>query len=101
MPMFDRVELEVVLTSNSAVKLNWPCSIHWFVPGMPPEYTLTVLFFTAATLTSLAVQLLALLTSLRQLPANAGAAIMATARSTKTTESFLQHPVVILISPPQ
>ena len=73
-PMFERVELEVVFTSNSAVKLNWPCSIHWFVPGIPPENTLTVLFFTAAMLTSFAEQLLALLTSLRQLLAIAGEA---------------------------
>jgi len=96
-PMFDRVELEVVLTSNSAVKLNWPCSMHWFVPAIPPEKTLMVPFFTAAMLTSLAEQLFALLTSFRQLPANAGVAIMAIASSAQIKENFLQQFVRQLI----
>jgi len=101
-PTFDRVELEVVLTSKVAVKLKLPCSIHWFVPGIPPWNTLTVLESTAAMLTSLAEQLFALLTSARQLPiADAGVGMMANASSAKTNKNVLQQFVRQLIySPP-
>jgi len=94
--MFDRVELEVVLTLKVAVKLNWPCSMHWFVPGIPPWNTLTLLESTAAMLTSLAVQLFALLTSAKQLfTANAGVA--RTAIASKLQIKRLQNFVLQLI----
>src|ERR1700687_3057363 len=90
-PMFDRALFEVVLTSKSAVKLNVPCSMHWVVCGIPPWNTLTVVESTAAMRTSPAEQLLALLTSPMQLPANAGVARTASASSARTKETFLQH----------
>jgi hypothetical protein len=91
-PMFDRVELEPVRISKVAVKLNFPFSMHWFVPTIPPWYTFTVLDSTPAVFTSLAVQLFALLTSAKQLfCANAGAARMTSASSARTNETFLQH----------
>jgi hypothetical protein len=90
-PMFDRALFEVVLTSKSAVKLKVPCSMHWFVFGIPPWNTLTVVESTAAILTSPAEQLFALLTSPMQLPAaNAGAARMTIASSARIKETFRQ-----------
>src|SRR5450756_2589087 len=97
--MFERVLLEVVTTSKSAIKLN-VCPARHLFPTPPMTWT----FLTAASCTSFAVHCslpppLAVYSSCKQLLcANAGAARTANASSAKTNESFLQQPVRQLIT---
>src|SRR6266536_6551097 len=99
--MFERVLFAVVTTSKSAIKLKGCPARHLF-PTPPMTWT----FLTAASCTSFAVHCslpppLAVYSSCKQFCANAGAAMMAIARTAKTNENFLQQfirqPMIFLL----